>query len=154
MSVAALIHEVIDTGEKTNMTKKGMILILDLIRKCLPKNHAVPNFRQAEISLLEACAVKTKVYAVCPDDCTMVRTPLGDLTPQHIKSVPNAEARAQLQTTANQLFKGQKQCGQQTNTPPYEPCKQSYADPKGRIRKVRLNKRVLRVWSGCCSLFR
>lgn len=133
-SVGALMRDVIQLGENNNLPKQAMIEIVDLIRKCLPTTHVVPNFRSAENTLLEACAVKAKEYAVCPHDCMMVRTPLAELTPKHIKSVEDAATRTGLQATSDRL---REPCGTPSAEAPYNRCPQTFTDGKGRVLKVR-----------------
>jgi hypothetical protein len=65
LSLAGLVHDVIHVGQKAKITKAGMMMVFDLVRRCLPESNRVPQFSQAEESLLEACAVKAKEYVVC-----------------------------------------------------------------------------------------
>lgn len=122
LSVAGLINDVVHIGQKANMTKEGMMMVFELIRKCLPKGHKVPAFRASEEQLLNACSVKAKEYIVCANDCSLIRTSLSVMADSK-KRTPAQKAEYDAILT------------RQTKCPD---CKQPYVDAKQRVLKVRV----------------
>jgi hypothetical protein len=139
MTLGALTRELYHVGELTSMTKHGMILMNELIRKCLPKGNIVPNYRQTENSMLAACAVKAREHAVCPQDHSMIQVPLAELKPKQVASIADPGRRAAFESLSKELFSTSKPttCGREEKDYPFEECRAPYVDGKGRPIKVR-----------------